>query len=124
MDGARPCRLQVVIMALSSNPFVFISHSGKKQKCAICKKAQLRRKTERVGLHVLDQDIDSDILPPACPRVVYAGYSFDKLTGVGFIDGSAQQFLRALRNYFPCDFIAACAAANLAIGTRKGEQET
>ncbi len=32
--------------------------------------------------------------------------------------------LEGLWNYFLPSFIAACAAASLAIGTRKGEQET
>ena len=42
---------------------------------------------------------------------------------VGFGERKFSKF-EGLRNYFLPSFIAACAAARRAIGTRKGEQDT
>ena len=49
--------------------------------------------TEGISLnHCLDQDIDPDIFPLTCLEVVDARGGFDKLAGVGFIDGQLGDF--------------------------------
>ena len=48
--------------------------------------------SERVGLSCLNQDYDQDIFPLTYLEVVDARCDFDKLAGVGFIDGQFGDF--------------------------------
>ena len=54
---------------------------------------------------------------------VLGGVGVQMFLHVGFCERKFSE-LEGLRNYFLPSFIAACAAASLAIGTRKGEQLT
>ncbi len=54
---------------------------------------------------------------------VLGGVGVQVFLCVGFGERKFSE-LEGLRNYFLPSFIAACAAASLAIGTRKGEQLT
>ena len=54
---------------------------------------------------------------------VLGGVSVQIFLCVGFGERKLSE-LEGLRNYFLPSFIAACAAASLAIGTLKGEHDT
>ena len=72
-----------------------ISQRGEKQKCAIYKKAKrptFSENRKRRALLVLDQDIDSDILPLTYHKAACARCGFAKRAGAGFIDGQFMGF--------------------------------